>query len=102
MKLDEILEATSLEDEGAAFLSNVRIIEAVTRHFLVWLNTWQDEGFIPVHDTWMERVLEQISLPILPNGKSGNWVALDENGLGLFKHKNKHFSLSLEDAKINS
>ena len=50
----------------------------------------------------MERVLEKISLPTLPNGKSGNWVALDENGLGLFKHKNKHFSLSLEDAKINS
>ena len=43
-----------------------------------------------------------ISLPTLPNGKSGNWVTLDENGLGLFKHKNKHFSLSLEDAKINS
>ncbi len=102
LKLDEVLEATSLEDEGASFLSNVRIIEAVTRHFLVWLNTWQDEGFKPVHDTWMERVLEQISLPILPNGKSGKWVALDENGLGLFKIENKHISLSLEDAKINS
>ena len=102
VKFDKDLEATSLEDEGASFLSSVRIIEAVTRHFLVWLNTWQDEGFKPIHKTWMERVLEKISLPTLPNGKSGNCVALDENGLGLFKHKNKHFSLSLEDAKINS
>ena len=102
VKFDKDLEATSLEDEGASFLSSVRIIEAVTRHFLVWLNTWQDEGFKPIHKTWMERVLEKISLPTLPNGKPGNWVALDENGLGLFKHKNKHFSLSLEDAKINS
>jgi len=99
-KFHETIEATSFEDEGASFLSNVRIIEAISRHFLSWLNTWQNEGFKPVHQVWVERIVDKISVNDACDNIDGNWVGLDESGLGLFKSDQKHFSLSLEDVNL--
>ena len=28
---------------------------SLAAHFLTWLNTWQEEGFRPVHDQWLFR-----------------------------------------------
>ena len=99
--LDERLEGTSLEDEGGSYLSRIRLIEAISRHFLVWLNTWQEEGFKPIHQKWMERVEKKISLPNLPDGSQQEWVGLDENGLAIFKKDEKHNLFSLEKANIS-
>ena len=73
---------------------------AISRHFLSWLNTWQDEGFKPVHQAWIERIVDKISVNDACDNIDGNWVGLDESGLGLFKSNKKHFSLSLEDVNL--
>ena len=96
------MEATSLEDEGGSYLSRIRLIEAISRHFLVWLNTWQEEGFKPVHQKWMERVEKNVSLPKLAEWTSQQWVGLDEDGLAIFKKDNKHNLFSIDDVNISS
>ena len=102
LKFHETIEATSFEDEGASFLSNVRVIEAITRHFFVWLSTWQDKGFKPVYDTWMERIVPKFTVKEVSEEFKGTWIGLDENGLGLFKNNKDHFSLSLNDINLKN
>ena len=102
LKFHETIEATSFEDEGASFLSNVRVIEAITRHFFVWLSTWQDKGFKPVYDTWMERIVPKFTVREVSEEFKGTWIGLDENGLGLFKNNKDHFSLSLNDINLKN
>lgn len=46
---------TSVAEEGAPDLTRTQIIEAFSSHFLAWLNTWNDDGFRPVHDRWLFR-----------------------------------------------
>ena len=102
LKIHETIEATSFEDEGASFLSNVRVIEAITRHFFVWLSTWQDKGFKQVYDTWMERIVPKFTVKEVSEEFKGTWIGLDENGLGLFKNNKDHFSLSLNDINLKN
>jgi len=100
-KLHDKIELTSLEDEGASFLSNIRIIEAIARHFLSWLNKWQDEGFKPVHSTWSERVVEKIFVKDALDNFSGTWIGLDDKGSALFKSNEQHFSKSIIDVDLS-
>ena len=99
-KLHQQIEMTSLEDEGASFLSNIRIIEAIVRHFLSWLNTWQDEGFKPVHSKWSERIVEKITVNDVLEDLKGEWISLDDTGLALFKAGNNHYSKSLLEVDL--
>jgi BirA family biotin operon repressor/biotin-[acetyl-CoA-carboxylase] ligase len=46
---------TTLQDEGCAELEARDLIEAFARHFLAWVNRWQDEGFAPVRQAWLHR-----------------------------------------------
>ena len=99
-KLHQQIEMTSLEDEGASFLSNIRIIEAIVRHFLSWLNTWQDEGFKPVHSKWSERIVEKITVNDVLEDLKGEWISLDDTGLALFKAGKNHYSKSLLEVDL--
>ena len=47
-----------------------------------------------------ERIVDKISVNDACDNIDGNWVGLDESGLGLFKSNKKHFSLSLEDVNL--
>lgn len=44
---------TSLRDEGCAEITPAMLLEAFARHFLVWVNRWQDDGFEPVRAMWL-------------------------------------------------
>jgi len=52
----EGLERTALEFEGCGDVDRTQLVEAYCRHFLVWLHTWQEDGFRAVHDMWIGRV----------------------------------------------
>ena len=63
---------TALAEEGCEELSNVELVESFTRHFLTWLNNWQDEGFKPVHQSWLDRAEgrdEEVALAGVDNGQ---------------------------------
>jgi biotin-(acetyl-CoA carboxylase) ligase len=52
----EALSETSFAEEGAGELTRTDILQSFAAHFLTWLNMWQDEGFRPVHESWIGRV----------------------------------------------
>ena len=50
------VEYTSLAEEGAGFISRTRLVESICRHFMAWVNRWDDDGFKPLHDLWVQRL----------------------------------------------
>jgi BirA family transcriptional regulator, biotin operon repressor / biotin---[acetyl-CoA-carboxylase] ligase len=55
-ELGEALGETSFAEEGAGELTRTDILQSFAAHFLTWLNVWQDDGFRPVHESWIGRV----------------------------------------------
>ena len=48
------------------------------------MNRWQEDGFRPLHDLWVQR-LESGSEMVLADGSVAEWVGLDEDGAALVK-----------------
>jgi hypothetical protein len=62
--------STALEEEGFDGLESGRLMESFTRHFMVALDVWQEDGFVALAKQYFER---------LP-GKSGTRREIAENG----------------------
>jgi biotin-(acetyl-CoA carboxylase) ligase len=81
-----------LAEEGGGFISRTRLVESSCRHFLAWVNRWQDDGFRPLYDSWMQRL--EASAPIdFAGGEQAEWLGLDENGGALVKLDGKASSV---------
>ena len=78
------LEYTSLAEEGAGFISRTRLVESICRHFMAWINRWQDDGFRPLHDLWVQRLQTGAEM-VLADGSAADWVGLDEDGAALIR-----------------
>ena len=93
---------TALAEEGCDELSNIMLIESFTRHFLTWLNNWQDEGFKPVHQSWLDRAEgrdSDVTLAGVDDNRPVRVVGLDEDGNLISKRGDgTHVSASLLDA----
>lgn len=80
----EGIEHTSLAEEGGGFISRTRLVESSCRHFLAWVNRWNDDGFKPIYDAWMQRL--EVKNPIsFEDGSKVDWLGLDEDGGALLK-----------------
>ncbi len=86
-------DLTSLETEGAGFISRTRLIESVCRHFLAWLNQWEEEGFAPVIKMWNQRIENDKEIK-LAHGESAKFITVDENGFAVVEKDNKKIFLS--------
>ena len=73
---------TCLFNEGCAEITPQQLLESWSRHMLVWINRWLDEGLAPLHSAWRERAWEIGEA--LPDG-SGTFMGLDEMGGMLVK-----------------
>lgn len=74
---------TSLWDEGFSDSDRTRLIESLARHILTWIDTWETDGFGPVHEMWCGRAEgRDTDAP----GKGG-FVGLDEDGNLLVREK---------------
>ena len=74
---------TALAEEGCADLTRSEFIDSFTRHFLTWINHWNDEGFKPVHAAWLYRTTslnENITVNLRGDGFDCVFLGLDENG----------------------
>ncbi len=74
---------TTLSEEGCGEVSANRLIESWSRHSLVWINRWNDEGANPLLADWRARAYalgEDITLPDATPPLSGTFVGLDEKG----------------------
>ena len=76
-------EQTTLWDEGCGDMDPVSLVESISRHFLAWLNIWQDDGFKPVHEAWLARCEErggELALDHAGKRHQGRFLGLDEDG----------------------
>jgi BirA family biotin operon repressor/biotin-[acetyl-CoA-carboxylase] ligase len=78
------LEYTSLAEEGGSFISRTRLVESICRHFMAWVNRWEDDGFRPLHDLWIQRLQEGGEMA-LADSTMADWIGLDEDGAALIK-----------------
>jgi BirA family biotin operon repressor/biotin-[acetyl-CoA-carboxylase] ligase len=79
----EVPEQTWLSEEGCGELTRTDVIESFSRHFLTWLNDWNEDGFRAVHGSWIFRAHdkdEEISLAVRGNTLKGTFNGLDDNG----------------------
>ena len=88
---------TSLEEEGGGFISRTRLVESVSRHFLVWLHKWEEEGFRPIHETWLKRVDDDKALT-LKDGRVANFLGLDEEGGALVTVDDRPETITLHNS----
>jgi biotin-(acetyl-CoA carboxylase) ligase len=89
------LETTALWEEGCGDLDRNRLVESIARYVLTWIDTWQNEGFRPVHEMWCGRAEGRIGLT---QGERDDRVfGLDEDGNLLLKSEGGTRALRLID-----
>lgn len=74
---------TSLHDEGCVEVTAGGLLESFTRHFLTWINRWQDDGFEPVRAMWLRHApLHGGEIEIELNGRMlrGVFTDIDDEG----------------------
>jgi hypothetical protein len=49
-------DAAALEDEGFDELGSGRLIETFARHLMVWTDVWQQDGFRPIAEHYLQRL----------------------------------------------
>ena len=49
-------DVTTLGEEGCDDLTTADVLESYSRHFCTWLNTWQNDGLVPVSQQWRKHV----------------------------------------------
>lgn len=79
----ETPDQTWLSEEGCEELTRTELIESYSRHFLTWLNNWNEDGFKAVHASWLYRAHEnqqQITFELGGETFSGVMSGLDDNG----------------------
>lgn len=86
------IEYTSLAEEGGGFISRTRLVESCCRHFLAWVNRWQDDGFKPLYDSWIQRLDKQMPMAF-SDELAVDWLGLDEDGGALLKCDGKPVSI---------
>lgn len=70
---------TCLMMEGCGDISPIRLLEAWSRHTLVWINDIETDGIRALHEQWRglaKNIGEQITLQ-LPGNPSGTFVGID-------------------------
>lgn len=77
------IDRTSLFEEGCGEVTARQFLESFARHFLHWLNRWQDDGFGPVRGAWNARasnIGEPVALDLGGALHAGISRGIDENG----------------------
>ncbi len=74
---------TSLREEGCEGLTPAELLETFARHFLNWVNRWQDDGFEPVRATWLHRAPargEAIEIDVEGERVAGKFSGIADDG----------------------
>ena len=74
---------TVLSEEGCSVLTPNSLLESWSRHTLVWMNRFLDDGLLPIHNAWCEKcedIGKKINYPV-----EGDFIGLDENGNMILK-----------------
>lgn len=81
-------DLTALTEEGGVAVGAMRLMESWSKHLLVWINAWEEDGFGPLHEAWRGRSLgigQRIALNLPSGSFEGLYLGLDETGDLLLK-----------------
>lgn len=95
------LDRTTLHDEGCGDLEALPVLESFSKHFLYWINRWQEEGFGAIAASWLARASgrdEPILLGTGENRWEGTVLSLDDSGGLIVRTDSGRVTLSLADA----
>ncbi len=94
-------EETALHEEGCGEITRTELVEALSRHFLNWVHTWNEEGFKSVHEGWLakaENWQDEITIDWDGARHSGTFVTIDDEGNMLLKSDAGMVSLAIAKA----
>jgi BirA family transcriptional regulator, biotin operon repressor / biotin---[acetyl-CoA-carboxylase] ligase len=81
---------TSLAEEGCGEVSTIDLLEQFGRHFLGWINRWQEEGMRPVQQAWLRRATglgKEVEVRVGQQVRTGIFEGLSETGaMRLVRH----------------
>ena len=75
--------AVSFVEQCSERVDLVEMLEAFSRHFLVWTNTWMDGGFAPLGEAWKRRAQglgESLALGAGDAALRGTFSDIDDGG----------------------
>jgi len=76
-------ERTTLVEEGCADLEPQRLLESWSRHMLVWIHEWLENGMPRLHAQWRARAFalgREVAVPLGDETLAGRFVGLDDEG----------------------
>jgi biotin-(acetyl-CoA carboxylase) ligase len=74
---------TTLAEEGCGAVSTIDLLEQFGRHFLGWINRWQEEGMRTVQQAWQRRATglgKQVEVRLGEHIRTGIFQGLSETG----------------------
>ena len=74
---------TSLAEEGCGEVTTIDLLEQFGRHFLSWINRWQEEGVRPVQQAWLRRATglgKQLDVRVGRHVRTGIFEGVTETG----------------------
>lgn len=74
---------TTLAEEGCGEVVTIDLLEAFSRHFLSWVNRWQESGVEPVVQAWMSRATglgKHVRIRTGEQLREGTFAGLTETG----------------------
>lgn len=95
------LSVTSLEDEACFGVGSRDVLAAFARHFLAWVNRWQDDGFEPVRASLLHRTADhgkEITVEVGGEQMTGTHAGLDDSGGLILESKGRRRVIPLLEA----
>lgn len=92
---------TTLAEEGCGDVQTADLVEAFARHFLGWINRWQEDGVDPVRRAWLARATglgAHIELDVGGRKVAGTFSGLTETGAIRLVKDGVAQTVSLEEA----
>ena len=74
---------SSLANEGCGEVTATDLLEQFGRHFLSWINRWQEQGVRPVQQAWLRRATglgKQVDVRVGRHVRTGIFEGLTETG----------------------
>jgi BirA family transcriptional regulator, biotin operon repressor / biotin---[acetyl-CoA-carboxylase] ligase len=76
-------QRTTLAEEGCGDLPTSDLLAAFARHFLGWINRWQDDGVKPVQQAWLTRATglgKRVEIGLDDQVRAGTFEGISETG----------------------
>lgn len=89
---------TCLAEEAFEDFTVAAQIEGFSRHFLVWLNRWEQDGLAPIAAEWSRRAFTPLAPTIALAGGSATPLRLDDVGNLCVSQNGRERTLSLDAA----